>query len=71
MEWLVVIGAAMSLAGLGVLLWCIVAALRMRRAGLDDDAMRARLQTIVIWNMGAVGISALGLIMAVVGILLG
>jgi hypothetical protein len=57
-----------GLAGLG---YCVLRAMRARRAGLDDTAMRAELQRVVAINMGAMGVSALGLAMVVVGILLG
>ena len=63
-------GAFLSLCGVGGLLWCIFLALKARRAGLTDDAMRARLQHIVTLNMAALGISALGLMLVVVGIVL-
>lgn len=70
MSWIIWFGALMSLAGVGGLLWCIYLALKARRAGLADDAMRARLQHIVTLNMIALGVSALGLMMVVVGIVL-
>ncbi|NUB43667.1 hypothetical protein GEU84_004660 [Fertoebacter nigrum] len=64
-------GAALSLAGIAGLVWCIVAALSARRAGLPDDVMRTKLQRVVVMNLAALGISALGLMLVVVGILLG
>lgn len=70
MDWLIGIGAVLSLGGLAGVVGCIVAALKARRAGLDDDTMRARLQRIVVWNMAALGLSMLGLMMVVVGIVL-
>ena len=70
MAWMIWVGAAASLCGVGGLLWCIVLALKARGAGLTDDAMRARLQHIVTLNMVALGVSALGLMMVVAGILL-
>jgi hypothetical protein len=70
MEYLIWIGAAIALAGVAGLVWCIVLALRARRAGLSDDALRARLQHVVVLNMGALGVSALGLMCVVAGILL-
>jgi hypothetical protein len=70
MEWLIWIGAAVSLAGLAGLVWCIVLAARAKRAGLSDDAMRARLKGIVALNMGALFVSAFGLMLVVVGIIL-
>lgn len=71
MDWLIWIGAAIALAGVAGLVWCIVLALRARRAGLPDDALRARLQQVVVLNMAALGVSALGLMCVVAGILLG
>jgi hypothetical protein len=64
-------GALLSLAGVGGLIWCITLALKARRAGLSDDAMRARLQKVVTLNMIALGVSALGLMLVVMGIVLG
>ena len=71
MAFLVWIGAAVSLIGLVGLIWCILIAIRAKRAGLSEEAMAARLQGIVVINMGALCLSALGLIMVIVGILLG
>ena len=71
MEALVWIGTAMSLAGIGGLLWCVLAVARARRAGLEDAALRARLQQVVAWNLAALGVSALGLMLVVVGLFLG
>lgn len=70
MQFLVPIGAVVSLAGVAGLVWCIVLATRARRAGLSDDEMRARLQKVVALNMGALGVSALGLMLVVAGIFL-
>ena len=70
MAWMIWVGTAASLCGVGGLLWCIFLALKARRAGLTDDVMRARLQHIVTLNMAALGVSALGLMMVVAGILL-
>jgi hypothetical protein len=71
MQALVWIGAALSLAGVGGLIWCILLALRARRSGMEDDAMRAALQRVVVLNMAALGISAIGLMCVVAGIILG
>ena len=61
-------GAALTLAGVAGLVACIVYILRLRRAGLDDSTMRAKLQRGVIWNMAALFVSVLGLMLVVVGI---
>jgi hypothetical protein len=70
MEILIWVGAAVSLVGVAGLAWCIVLALRARNSGLPDDAMRQALQKVVIYNMAALGISAIGLMLVVFGIFL-
>ena len=70
MDWLIWIGAAVSLGGVTGLLRCIQLALRARKSGLDNTAMRARLQQIVTFNLAALGVSALGLMLVVMGIIL-
>ncbi len=71
MEMLVWIGAAVSLMGLGGLIWCILQVNKARRQKLDDEAMRARVQAVLPWNMAALFLSVIGLMLVVVGILLG
>jgi hypothetical protein len=71
MDILIWIGTGLTIVGLAGLAYCIIAALRARRAGLSDDDLRARLQGIVAVNLGAVGFSALGLMLVVAGIILG
>lgn len=71
MQILIWAGAALTLVGLAGLVYCILRASRAKRAGLDDAAMRAELQKVVAINLGAVGLSALGLAAVVTGILLG
>jgi hypothetical protein len=63
-------GAALTLAGIAGLGYCVLRAIRARRSGLDDAAMRAELQRVVAINLGALGVSALGLAAVVSGILL-
>ncbi len=70
MDLLIWIGAAISLAGVAALGWCIVLAARARRAGLADAEMRAALQRALVVNMAALAISAIGLMMVVVGVIL-
>ena len=64
-------GAAMTLAGVAGLGYCVLRTIRARQAGLDDAAMRAELQRVIAINMAALGFSALGLASVVAGILLG
>ena len=67
---LVIVGALVTLVGLGILIGCIVKVARAKRAGLPDEEMRNALQSLVAWNMGALAISALGLILVVTGLVL-
>jgi hypothetical protein len=70
MQAMIWAGAALTLLGVGGLGYCVARAMRARRAGLDEAAMRAELQRVVAINMGALGLSALGLALVVSGILL-
>ena len=63
-------GAAVSLLGLAGLVWCILRVARARRAGLDEEAMRATLQAVIPLNLGALFLSVIGLMMVVLGIIL-
>lgn len=68
MEMLIWAGAAVSLAGLAGIVWCIVQAARARRAGLPDAELRARLQRVVLVNLGALFVSVIGLMLVVLGV---
>ena len=70
MGWLVLGGSVLAVIGLCLLGYCIYAAFAAKRAGLDDTAMRARLQKIVTINMGALLLSVLGLMCVVLGVFL-
>ncbi|MGY6705300.1 hypothetical protein [Roseinatronobacter sp.] len=71
MEYLIWIGALISVAGIAGLGWCIMYVMKLRKSGLDDATMRARMQTAVIVNFAALGVSTLGLMMVVLGVFLG
>ncbi|WP_424987794.1 hypothetical protein [Microbulbifer sp. S227A] len=70
-ETMVWIGAAVSLAGLVGLIWCILRVAKARRAKLSDDEMRAMLQSVLPLNIGALFLSVIGLMLVVVGVILG
>jgi hypothetical protein len=70
MEILIALGAVVTLAGLGGLLWCILRVTKAKRAGLNDEALRVVMQKTVALNLGALFLSVIGLIMVVVGLLL-
>lgn len=71
MQALIWTGAALTLLGVLGLGYCVVRVLRARRAQLDDEAMRAELRRVVTFNLAAIGASALGLMLVVLGIMLG
>lgn len=71
MDFLVWIGSALTLLGLLGILWCASAAARARRDAPDDAALRTRLQRLVAVNLGALGLSTLGLMCVILGLFLG
>ncbi|MDA7965495.1 hypothetical protein [Ruegeria sp.] len=64
-------GAALSVAGLIGLVWCILRVMKARKSGLSDDELRAAVQSVLPWNMGALFLSVIGLMMVILGISLG
>nr|WP_319250429.1 hypothetical protein [uncultured Celeribacter sp.] len=70
MDWLIWIGAALTLFGVALLGYCIVAALKAKKLGGSEEDIRQRLQKIVALNMGALLISAMGLGAVTIGIIL-
>ncbi|KPD11314.1 hypothetical protein [Phaeobacter sp. 11ANDIMAR09] len=70
-EILVWAGAALSIAGLVGLMWCIVHVILARRKNLSDDALRAVVQKVLPYNLGALFLSVIGLMLVMVGIFLG
>lgn len=71
MQAVIWIGAGLTLMGVLGLGYCVLRVLRARKAGLDDSALRGELRRVVTINLGAVGVSALGLMLVVAGIMLG
>ncbi|MGB0967861.1 MAG: hypothetical protein ACPGUX_06725, partial [Halocynthiibacter sp.] len=61
----------LSFLGLCGIVWCILQAMKARNAGLDDEALRVRLQKIVTVNLGALALSGVGLMLVVTGVILG
>ena len=70
MNLLIMIGAGLSLVGVGGLILCISLALKARKMGLSEVDMRQKLQKIVALNLGALAISAVGLMMVVFSVFL-
>ncbi len=71
MELMVWGGAVLSLLGVIGLIRCILIALRARREGLEGEEMHARLQGVVALNMAALFVSAIGLMLVIIGVLVG
>ncbi|MFV0514187.1 MAG: hypothetical protein ACK5MY_11240 [Jhaorihella sp.] len=63
-------GTALTLLGLVILVWCILRAARVRRAQLPDDELRAALMALLPVNLGALLLSAVGLMLVVLGVIL-
>ncbi|MCB1338361.1 MAG: hypothetical protein KDK10_13185 [Maritimibacter sp.] len=70
MDWLIIIGTIVALAGLAGLLVSALKVIRARRAGLDEAALKDAVRAAMVLNMGAFALSALGLMMVVVGVIL-
>ena len=70
MEALIWIGTFCTCLGLVGLGLCIREAARARREDAGDEALKARLQKVVAWNLGALAISALGLMRVILGVVL-
>jgi hypothetical protein len=64
-------GAILTMIGVAGLVLCVVMAMRAKREGLTGTAMQARLQRVVAWNLGALALSGLGLMLVIVGVILG
>ena len=70
MDWLIIPGVIVTFIGLGLLFYTILRIMRAKKQGLSDDEMQVNLQSAVAWNLGAIGCSAIGLMMVVIGIML-
>jgi len=70
MEILIWIGSILSLLGLVGLLWCIRTVLRAKKAAVSDEELRMSLQKVVPFNMAALFLSAIGLMLVILGIML-
>lgn len=71
MEYVIWVGAVVSLVGLVGLVLSILQVNRARKAALSDEELRAAVQKAMPLNLGALFLSVIGLMMVVVGIFLG
>ncbi len=68
MEWVIWVGAGVSLLGLGGLVYCIKRVWSAKKEGLDDDALKDVLRKVVPINTGSLFLSIFGLMIVVIGI---
>lgn len=68
MEWLVWIGATISLLGLVGLVMSILRVNRARKSGLSDEELRAAVQAAMPLNLGSLFMSVIGLMVVMVGL---
>lgn len=68
MQWLIIIGATLSLIGLAGLVASAIKVIHAKRQNLDDATLRARVQKAMALNMAALALSVLGLMSIIMGI---
>jgi len=64
-------GAALTVAGLILLMWCVWRVISAKRSGASDEDMRAILAKVLPMNLSALALSALGLMLVIIGLFLG
>ena len=70
MELLIWIGTVLSILGLVGLFCCIKAVLQAKKSAVSDEALRSSLQKVVPLNMASLFLSAIGLMLVILGIML-
>ena len=70
MEILIWIGSILSILGLIGLLWCIKTVIKAKKLADSDEELRTSLQKVVPLNMAALFLSATGLLLVILGIML-
>lgn len=70
MQFLIWIGAGLTLLGVALLFWCVLMVMRAKKTAANDEDLRARMQKAVALNLGALALSVLGLMIVVLGIFL-
>ena len=70
MEFLIWGGAVVSFSGLVGLIWCIIKARQAKNTTSSDEELNAAIRKLIPWNMGALFLSAIGLMIVIVGIFL-
>lgn len=70
MEWMIWLGAGLTLIGIVGLFYCVFRAIKTKRSGLSDPEIKAALKSVVAINLAALMVSAFGLMAVIVGIVL-
>ena len=70
MDLLIWIGSILSILGLIGLVWCIKTVLKAKKLAKSDEELRISLQKVVPLNMAALFLSAIGLMLVILGIML-
>ena len=70
MDLLIWIGSILSILGLIGLVWCIKTVLKAKKLATSDEELRSSLQKVVPFNMAALFLSAIGLMLVILGIML-
>ncbi len=70
MDLLIWIGSILSILGLIGLLWCIKIVLKAKKIATSDEELRSSLQKVVPLNMAALFLSAIGLMLVILGVML-
>ena len=70
MEILIWIGSILSILGLIGLRWCIKTVIKAKKLADSDEELRTSLQKVVPLNMAALFLSAIGLMLVILGIML-
>ena len=70
MELLIWTGSILSILGLVGLFWCIKTVLKAKKLATTDDELRSSLRRAVPLNMASLFLSAIGLMLVILGIML-
>lgn len=71
MSWIMWTGAGIMVLGFIGIMISIVMITRAKGAGLDDAALRARLEKILPVNLGSLFVAVIGVMTVIIGLILG
>ena len=70
MDLLIWIGSILYILGLIGLFWCIKTVIKAKKSAVSDEELRSSLQKVVPLNMASLFLSAIGLMLVILGIML-